>query len=130
METIKRNSTETDPYKSGGKVCCEFSFADFALWLGMELSRTQRRIIVAGVVCLAMLAFYVPWIRTLHYDGIHQESAIGYRFIFNPPASNARIDAMRTVIPMGVVVIATIAGVLLTARSKSNEGTAPISEGK
>ena len=78
-------------------------------------SPTQKKIICAGIACLAFLACVVPWRNT--YEG-HMGKSVGYRPIFAPPDGSVAIDLSRTLIPMGVVVVATVAGVMLTSRPK------------
>jgi hypothetical protein len=78
-------------------------------------------IIVLGVACLGLLAVYVPWTHTVNFSGISREKPAGYQLITNPPAPEksapsygVRINVPQMVIPMAVVLIATIAGVILT----------------
>jgi len=82
------------------------------------LSWTQKKIVVAGIGCLALLVFVVPWQR--NYEG-HRVGPKGYAFIFAPPGGATEIDVPRMLIPMGLVVVATAAGVFLTARPKLPE---------
>ena len=90
------------------------------------LSAIQKWIIGAGVLSLAALSIYVPWVHTANAtapDGFSSEKPAGYHFVFNPPepkgkhnAFGVKVDAPRVVIPMAAVVVAMIGGVVLAAR--------------
>lgn len=89
----------------------------------------QKSIILAGVICLAVLACYLPWTYTFHTSAVHREKPAGYYFIFDPPqpedkwgASGVKVDLPRVIIPMLVVVCATIAGVVLTDEKPRKQG--------
>lgn len=83
----------------------------------------QMKIALASVICLVFLAIYVPWTHTLHATGEygrHVEQPAGYALIFYPPeprnlAWGVKVDVSRVLIPMAVVVCATIGGFVLAA---------------
>jgi hypothetical protein len=87
----------------------------------MLLAPKQKKIILGGVACLAVLACYLPWTYTFWSSGVHREKPGGYYLIFDPPAPESgaptygvKVDVPRVVIPMVFVVCAMIAGVILT----------------
>jgi hypothetical protein len=84
----------------------------------------QIKILGAGILFLVILACYVPWTFTFeggerHY---HIERSAGYAFISDPPKlprdfpepGGVKVDVPRVLIPMAVVIFATVAGLFLT----------------
>lgn len=98
----------------------------------MNLSSQQRKIVWAGLVCLAVLSVYVPWKHVLSEEGFYKESPAGYSFIFRPPNDShwgVQIDLVRLLLPMGLVLIATVAAALATGR-RPGGGDAPGESGR
>jgi hypothetical protein len=81
----------------------------------------QHRIIWAGVVCLTLMATFVPWKYTFGTNG---EEPAGYHFIFLAPDrkqyGGVKTDVVRLIIPMAVV-----AGITATAAVLTREKTVP-----
>jgi hypothetical protein len=94
----------------------------------------QVKIVVAGVVCLVVLACYVPWTYTFDAGNsenrLHVERAGGYALLSDPPklpgdfwkAGGVKVDVPRVLIPMAVVVFATVAGVCLVGQKSRKQG--------
>jgi hypothetical protein len=95
----------------------------------MLLTANQKKIIWGGIACLGVLACYVPWTYTFWSSDVHSEKPGGYYLIFAPPAPESgshafgvKVDVPRVVIPMVVVVCATIAGVVLIDEKPRKQG--------
>jgi len=93
------------------------------------LTLRRKKIIWAGTACLGLLASYVPWTYTLYTSDFHREKPAGYYLIFDPPPPESRndrygvkVDVPRVIIPMVIVVGATIAGVVLTDEKPRKQG--------
>jgi hypothetical protein len=90
-----------------------------------SLTPKQKRILWAGVGCLAVLGLYVPW---KHTWGASQSAPAGYHLIFWPPAAEGRglkVDTTRLLIPMAVVACVTAAAVVLASGRVPMAGPPP-----
>lgn len=93
----------------------------------MCLTNKQKKIVWAGISCLIILACWIPWTYTFYTSAIKMEKPAGYYCIFSQPApehnsipNGVQVDVPRVVIPMFVVLCATIAGVVLTNDKPKN----------
>jgi hypothetical protein len=88
----------------------------------VKLNSRQMIALLIGVVIIAAMGIYVPWRRVLNTATFHRVEPAGYALIFDPPqrlygdafAQGVEVDVPRVLIPMLVVLVATVAAVLLT----------------
>lgn len=70
----------------------------------------QKKILLACVLIVFLLAFVPPWQRNGY--------PAGYRPIFVPPDGAVHIDLTRLLIPIFAVVVATAVGIYLTRNNR------------
>lgn len=75
------------------------------------LTYRQRIVIWCGLSALALLGLVVPWKYDPPYEGAGR-----YSLLFLPPGGGMSVDVVRVLIPMGVVLVATVAGVFLAKK--------------
>jgi hypothetical protein len=99
------------------RVCCK-SHDPFKGKL-VNLNLMQQRVLIGGVVVLALMALFPPWKETIDSHGYRSQRPSGYTFIGSPPRRTEgshwgeSIDMPRWLIPMAVVVVATGVGAWL-----------------
>ena len=90
---------------------------------------TQRVIILLGLGCLTFMACFLPWVH-IDNQGIEIETA-GYHSVFTPPAAThygVKVDLARAVLPMALVLCATVAAAYLTRERVSGQESEPSDE--
>ena len=79
----------------------------------MNLSKTQKTILIIGVVIIILMGLFPPWAST---EGIHKMT-LGYAFIATRHYTPAELDISRLCVQWIMVIFATGLGVLLSGRS-------------
>lgn len=106
--------------------------AELAAWADSIRSfavLTPKKAVWAGIACLALLATYVPWKYTVHMPNrLYREEPAGYSFIFKPPQARragegVQLDLPRVLIPMAVIVFATVVVFLLPNGARQSNPT-------
>lgn len=86
------------------------------------LNNLQKMIVVFGVLCLGFLSIYLPWTQKLNSNELRMERPAGYHFVFAPPQARPnsvggfRVSFSQALPPIVFVVVATVAGVIITRR--------------
>ena len=86
----------------------------------MKFNSKQKKILIVGIVIVLLIGILPPWNYTYKYSSTYRETDAGYSFIMSPPTAQGRqgikIDISRLVIQWIVTIVATTAGVMLTAK--------------
>lgn len=78
----------------------------------MKIQMKQRKILIAGVALIALMALFPPWTYTFKYQSTYSEEPAGYSFIADPPRPRAtrRTDGVKLDIArLTVQVVAVLA---------------------
>ena len=80
---------------------------------------------IVGVVIILLMGAFPPWKHTFKASTTYSETDAGYSLILSPPPAKGqsyrqgiKIDITRLIIQWAITIIATAAGILLSAEKK------------
>lgn len=91
----------------------------------MQLSKTQKAILAAGMILVALSVLFPCW-ELLHPEAPTKVPVDyqAYHFVFVPPEASFppyTMDTGRLVVQTGIIVVLTAGGILLAARSTRSD---------
>lgn len=86
------------------------------------LQKSQRQILIVGIVLFVLIGLFPPWVRTLSRPGAPKAyMSVHHKFILAPPGydssyNGVQVDVTRLVVEWLTIVVITGAWVMLSAK--------------
>jgi len=92
----------------------------------MEVNSKQKKVIVAGMALIVVMALYPPWTYTFKYQSVYSENPAGYESIVSPPSSESgrmsegvKVDLTRLLLQFLAVSLLAGIGFILASEPKN-----------